>query len=181
MSSSMAFGDAIAANLPALLGRANAIAPNRVQGGERGEDPGAGSRQRQLARTGIRKLAWLWAAGKRGECVAWWLWFVRTSESARSDRTARLIHLISLPREERIELLSHADGPDAAGALSAGVVRVAAVRALFDDAAETPSGGSWLDELVKTADGAAAALERDECAARIVRAVRKAARKAKAA
>lgn len=177
--SSERYGEALAAELPALLGRANAIAPNRVQNGSaRGEDEGAGSRRRQLACEAVRKLAALVAAGQRPAAVAWWLWFVRSAPDARTDALARRLHLLSLPREERIELLTHASGPEAAGAKSAGRSRVDAVREVFDAAPEVDSGGSWLASLVESIDGAAAELERDERAALAVRLARRQARKA---
>lgn len=176
------YGEAIAAELPALLGRAGAIAPNRVQNGsQRGEDDGAGSRRRQLAVVGLRKLAALWASGARREAVAWWLWFVRTSPEGRSDAAARRVHLVSLEREERIELLSHTSGPEAAGAKSAGRRCVELVRGLFDLAPEVDSGGSWLSELVEAADVASAELDRDERAAMGARRARRAARRARRA
>jgi hypothetical protein len=180
--SSERYGEALAAELPALLGRANAIAPNRVQNGsQRGEDDGAGSRRRQLACEAVRKLAALVAAGARSEAVAWWLWFVRAAPDARTDALARRVHLLALPREERIELLSHTSGPDAASAKSAGRRRVDLTRELFDAAPERESGGSWLQSLVDSVDSAASDLERDERAAMAVRLARRAARKEKAA
>lgn len=182
MISSAAYGEALAAELPALLGRANAIAPNRVQNGsQRGEDPGCGSRRRQLAVECVRKLAMLWASGARREAVAWWLWFARTATDARNDGAARRVHLLSLPREERIELLSHTSGPDAIATTRAGRERIAALAELFESAPEHPSGGSWLGELSEAVDRAHDELERDARAAKAVREARKAARKERAA
>jgi len=182
------YGEAIAAELPALLGRANAIAPNRVQGGERGEDPGAGSRRRQLAVVGLRKLAALWSKGSRREVVAWWLYFVRAGAEERArwengapSAYARRVHLLTLDREERIELLSHSSGPDAAATRVAGVGLIRGAEVLFDDAEPIASGGAWLSELVEAADRAAKDLSRDEQTATAVRTARKQARKEKAA
>jgi len=180
--SSAAYGEALAAELPALLGRANAIAPNRVQNGsQRGEDPGCGSRRRQLAVSCVRKLAMLWTSGARREAVAWWLWFARWSPDARTDSSARRVHLLSLSREERIELLSHASGPDAIASVRAGRARVDALAELFEAAPEGCSGGSWLSELSEVVDRAHEELERDSRAAMQVRLARKQARKVRAA
>ena len=188
-ASSAAFGDAIAAELPALLGRANAIAPNRVQNGsQRGEDPGCGSRRRQLAVVAVRKLATMWAAGKRRAALSWWLYFVRAGADERArwevgkpGAWARRIHLLTLDRAERVELLSHGSGPDAVAGRVAGRGLTRGAEVEFDDAHETDSGGAWLDELVSLADRAAQELAADEKIAEAVRAQRKAARKGKAA
>lgn len=180
--SSEQYGEALAAELPALLGRGNALGPNRVQrGSPRAEDERAGTRRRQIACEALRKLAGMWACGARRDALAWWLWFVRTSAEGRSDVVARRVHLLSLAREERIEVLSHKSGPEAAGARNAGRVRVEAVRAQFDAASEHASGGSWLSELVEAADAASTEIERDERAAMAVRLARRAARKERAA
>lgn len=183
------YGEAIAAELPALLGRANAIAPNRVQNGsQRGEDDGAGSRRRQLAVVGLRKLAALWSKGSRREVVAWWLYFVRAGAEERArwengapSAYARRVHLLTLDREERIELLSHSSGPDAAATRVAGVGLIRGAEVLFDDAEPIASGGAWLSELVEAADRASKDLSRDEQTATAVRTARKQARKEKAA
>lgn len=188
-ASSVAFGEALAAELPALLGRANAIAPNRVQNGsQRGEDPGCGSRRRQLAVVAVRKLATLWAAGKRRAALSWWLYFVRAGaderarwESGKPGAWARRIHLLTLDRGERVELLSHGSGPDAVAGRVAGIGITIGAQSDFDDAPETDSGGAWLTELATLADRAAQELAADEKIAEAVRAQRKAARKGKAA
>lgn len=179
-ASSAAFGEALAAELPAILGRANAIAPNRVQNGsQRGEDPGCGSRRRRLAVEAVRKLAALWAQGARRECVAWCLWYVRISAERRDDAAARRVHLLSLEREERIALLLHTSGPEARGTIASGRARVDVIASLFESAPEVDSGGSWLSELVELVDGAAEELARDERAATQARAARRASKKTK--
>ena len=178
MISSAAYGEALAAELPAILGRANAIAPNRVQNGsQRGEDPGCGSRRRRMAVEAVRKLAALWSQGARRECVAWCLWFVRCSAERRDDATARRVHLLSLEREERIALLLHTSGPEARGTIASGRKRIDVIAQLFEVAPEVDSGGSWLSELMAAVDGAADGLTRDERAAMQARLARKQARK----
>lgn len=188
-ASSAAFGEALAAELPALLGRANAIAPNRVQNGsQRGEDPGCGSRRRQLAVVAVRKLASLWSRGKRRACVSWWLYFVRAGaeerarwETGKPGAYARRVLLLTLDRGERVELLSHKSGADAAAGRAAGIGLTRGAEVEFDDAPEVDSGGAWLSELVDEADRAAKELAEDERIAAALREQRKAARKERAA
>lgn len=185
--SSVAFGDALAHELPAFLGRANAIAPNRVQNGSaRDGDDGGGSPRRQRAHEAVQRLAALWSRGPLGRRIAlvWWLFFVRagTDERARWEggkpgAYARRVHLLTLDRGERTELLSHGSGPDAAASRCAGVGLVAGAEYEFDRAEPIASGGAWLTDLVALADRAAQELREDEGRASILRAQRKAARK----
>lgn len=188
---SVAFGEALAAELPAFLGRANAIAPNKVQNGSaRDGDEGGGTSRRQRAHEALQRLAALWSQGARGRKIAlvWWLFFVRAGaderarwEGGKTGAYARRVYLLTLERGERTELLSHATGPDAAAARCAGVGLIAWAEGAFAEAMPIASGGAWLNELVALADRAAQELRQDEGRAAVLRAQRKAARRERAA